>query len=62
MEILAVGVVTFIIGVIAGVAFDKYLIQEVETIKEHVTGEIASTEGRIRQEIADVRSKIASKL
>jgi len=62
MDYIIASVVACLIGFVAGVIFGKHVLSEAEHIKEHVTGELAGLESRLRLEISEVRGKIASKV
>jgi len=53
-----VGVVCFV----AGIVFSKAMLSEAETIKQHVTTEVAATEARLRADFNALLEKVKARL
>ncbi len=61
MDILFISL-ALCVAFIGGVVLSKWIIGDAIAIKDHISAELGASESRIKAEIADIRSKIASRI
>ncbi len=52
--------IALVITFCGGVYLSKWIIGDAIAIKDHISAELGASESRIKAELADIRSKIAS--